>query len=397
MAGKARNSLRRGAVAAGLSLALGAAPLFSSTARATTLDELQAQIDSCSEAYNTAVDQAIELQDKIEDNERLISQIEAELPSKKDAASSSIRVLYKLQQGASGLIDLLLSADDFNDVITTVQYLDHVVERNNETISDLTSASEELDQARRALESEKTQVDEQVSSAMASLQEANSAREQYEAELAAQKAAEEAAKAQAEAEAAAKAQQEAEAKAKAEAEAVASASSAESAQTTSGNTTAQQDSTSASGSDSSAATGSGSTSSSTSSTGSSTSSNSTSTSGSSSSSSSSSSDVESDGEWMNGLASAYDIEDNTGGTATASGIPLTHDSMTVAVPVSQSYLLGRTVEIRYGGKTVTATVTDTGGFASYGRVLDLAGGVWQAFGFSSGDDWGVRAVSYRFL
>ena len=393
MAGKARNSLRRGVVAAGLSLALGAAPLFSSTARATTLDELQAQIDSCSDAYNTAVDQAIELQDKIEDNERLISQIEAELPGKKDAASSSIKVLYRLQQGASGLIDLLLSADDFNDVITTVQYLDHVVERNNETISDLTSASEELDQARSALESEKTQVDEQVSSAMASLQEANSAREQYEAELAAQKAAEEAAKAQAEAEAAAKAQQEAEAKAKAEAEAVASASSAESAQTTSGNTTAQQDSTSASGSDSSAATGSGSTSSSASST----SSNSTSTSGSSSSSSSSSSDVESDGEWMNGLASAYDIEDNTGGTATASGIPLTHDSMTVAVPVSQSYLLGRTVEIRYGGKTVTATVTDTGGFASYGRVLDLAGGVWQAFGFSSGDDWGVRAVSYRFL
>ena len=393
MAGKARNSLRRGVVAAGLSLALGAAPLFSSTARATTLDELQAQIDSCSEAYNTAVDQAIELQNKIEDNERLISQIEAELPGKKDAASSSIKVLYKLQQGASGLIDLLLSADDFNDVITTVQYLDHVVERNNETISDLTSASEELDQARSALESEKTQVDEQVGSAMASLQEANSAREQYEAELAAQKAAEEAAKAQAEAEAAAKAQQEAEAKAKAEAEAAVSASSAETAQTTSGNTTAQQDSTSASGSDSSAATGSGSTSSSASSS----SSNSTSTSGSSSSSSSSSSDVESDGEWMNGLASAYDIEDNTGGTATASGIPLTHDSMTVAVPVSQSYLLGRTVEIRYGGKTVTATVTDTGGFASYGRVLDLAGGVWQAFGFSSGDDWGVRAVSYRFL
>ena len=391
MAGKARNSLRRGVVAAGLSLALGAAPLFASTARATTLDELQAQIDSCSEAYNTAVDNAVELQDKISENEQLISQIEAELPGKKDAAASSIKVLYKLQQGASGLIDLLLSADDFNDVITTIQYLDHVVERNNETISDLTSASEELDQARSALESEKAQADEQVSSAMASLQEANSAREKYEAELAAQKAAEEAAKAQAEAETAAKAQQEAEAKAKAEAEAAASASSSETTQTTSGSTTAQQDSTSASGSDSSASAGSAATS------GSGATSGTPSSATSGSASSSSSSDVESGGEWMNGLASAYDIEDNTGGTATASGIPLTHDSMTVAVPVSQSYLLGRTVEIRYGGKTVTATVTDTGGFASYGRVLDLAGGVWQAFGFSSGDDWGVRAVSYRFL
>ena len=71
--------------------------------------------------------------------------------------------------------------------------------------------------------------------------------------------------------------------------------------------------------------------------------------------------------------------------------------MTVAVPASQRYLLGRTVEIRYGGKTITATVTDTGGFAGYGRVLDLAGGCWKAFGFSSCYDWGVRAVQYRFL
>ena len=113
--------------------------------------------------------------------------------------------------------------------------------------------------------------------------------------------------------------------------------------------------------------------------------------------SSASQDVETDGEWMCGLASAYDVDNNTGGTATASGAILTSDSVTVAVPASQYYLLGRTVEIRYGGKTITATVTDTGGFASYGRVLDLAGGCWKAFGFSSCYDWGVRAIQYRFL
>ena len=113
--------------------------------------------------------------------------------------------------------------------------------------------------------------------------------------------------------------------------------------------------------------------------------------------SSASQDVETDGEWMCGLASGYDVDNNTGGSATASGSILTSDSVTVAVPASQRYLLGRTVEIRYGGKTITATVTDTGGFASYGRVLDLAGGCWKAFGFSSCYDWGVRAVQYRFL
>ena len=97
------------------------------------------------------------------------------------------------------------------------------------------------------------------------------------------------------------------------------------------------------------------------------------------------------------LATAIAAQVGTGNIVGASGAILTSDSVTVAVPASQSYLLGRSVQIRYGGKTITATVTDTGGFASYGRVLDLAGGCWKAFGFSSCYDWGVRAVQYRFL
>ena len=71
--------------------------------------------------------------------------------------------------------------------------------------------------------------------------------------------------------------------------------------------------------------------------------------------------------------------------------------MTVAVPAERADLLGKTVEIYYNGTTVTAKVTDTGGFAPLGRDLDLAGGVWRALGASSTDEWGVRTVSYRFL
>ena len=88
---------------------------------------------------------------------------------------------------------------------------------------------------------------------------------------------------------------------------------------------------------------------------------------------------------------------NFGVTDTASGVDLSESSVTVAVPESQAYLLGRIVEVCYDGKVVIATVTDTGGFARYGRVLDLAPGVYKAFGFSSYEDWGTRTVSYRFL
>lgn len=101
--------------------------------------------------------------------------------------------------------------------------------------------------------------------------------------------------------------------------------------------------------------------------------------------------------WQVGQASAYSLATNTGWNATASGVKLTEHSMTVAVPADRLDLLGKTCEIYYNGMVVRATVTDTGGFASYGRDLDLAGGVWRAFGASSTDEWGVREVSYRFV
>ncbi len=316
------------AVRAGLTAALALSLAMPGVARATTLSELQGRIDESNEAYNTAVAHATELQDQIDANEARLAQIEEELPAKKDAAAKSLRVSYKMRAGSGDLIQLLLSSEDFNEVISTLQYLEKITSHNNAAVEDLAQATDELEQVQSALASQKAQVDSEVQSALASLTEANDARDQYEAQMAAQQAA-----------------QVRQAAAQQQATEQQGASSSDSAK-----------------SDSSA-----------------------------------NQDVETDGEWMCGLASAYDVDNNTGGTATASGAILTSDSVTVAVPASQYYLLGRTVEIRYGGKTITATVTDTGGFASYGRVLDLAGGCWKAFGFSSCYDWGVRAVQYRFL
>lgn len=322
------------AVRAGLTAALALTLAMPGVARATSLSELQASIDESNGAYNTAVAHANELQEQIDANEARLAQIEEELPAKKDAAAKSLRVSYKMQAGSGDLIQLLLSSEDFNEVISTLQYLEKITSHNNASVEDLAQATDELEQVQSALASQKAQVDSEVQSALASLTEANDARDQYEAQMAAQQAAQmrQAAVQQQSAEQQGPEQQ------------------------------------GASGSDSATK-----------------------------SDSSASQDVETDGEWMCGLASAYDVDNNTGGSATASGSILTSDSVTVAVPVSQRYLLGRTVEIRYGGKTITATVTDTGGFASYGRVLDLAGGCWKAFGFSSCHDWGVRAVQYRFL
>ena len=110
-----------------------------------------------------------------------------------------------------------------------------------------------------------------------------------------------------------------------------------------------------------------------------------------------------DGTWSKGVASAYNISSNDDGaghfgvTNTASGVKLTNNSVTVAVPQENPELLGRAVEICYDGDVVVATVTDVGGFGPMGRVLDLAPGTYKAFGFSSTSDWGTREVYYRFL
>lgn len=121
-----------------------------------------------------------------------------------------------------------------------------------------------------------------------------------------------------------------------------------------------------------------------------------------SSESSGSSDSSNEG-WLSGTASAYggktDPSTPNPGT-TATGAVCDDNSMGVAVPKSlknyRSYF-GRTVEIKYGGKTVYATVNDCGSMGGGSRVLDLQPGVWKAFGFSSCKGWGLRTVKYRFL
>lgn len=110
-----------------------------------------------------------------------------------------------------------------------------------------------------------------------------------------------------------------------------------------------------------------------------------------------------DDGWMVGSASAYsfacndDGKGNFGTTATASGVPLSDTGLTVAVPAEQADRIGDAVAIRYGETIIVATVTDTGGFAEYGRALDLAPGCWKAFGASDTQEWGVRDVYYKFL
>ena len=352
-----RTTIVRSAVTAGLVGALlctGA--IAPRSAAAATIEELQEQVDQASKAYDDATHKVEELQAKADEAQAKIDEVQAQLPEQREKTSAAVRSMYKIQQDSPGLVTLLLTSEDFTDFITTYQYINAVQQDNfDETQrlaqmeSDLLAAQQTVNAAKEEAASQQQQAADSMSQAQASLNLINQQIIQQQ----------EAARAEAEAQAAAQAQQAASEQASSTEAASTDAATTDAAGAPKSETNPAPESSNPAATDGT--------------------------------------EVNDEGEWMIGTASAYDVADNTGGSATASGEILTPNSVTVAVPVSQRYLLGRTCQVRWNGITVNARVTDTGGFAAYGRALDLAGGVWKAFGFSSPNEWGVRTVQYRFL
>ena len=186
-----------GAAACALSCALAAAPVTAAVAQADPLSELsavQAQVQEANQAYDDANGKVSELEGQIQDNEERISQIEEQLPGLRERASDSIRVLYKMQQGSGGLIDLVLSSENFFDLVSTIQYLDVIQEHNSDAVDALAAAAEELQQAHNELDAQMKAAEDERQKASDALASANKARADLEAEIAAQAAAEEAAR-----------------------------------------------------------------------------------------------------------------------------------------------------------------------------------------------------------
>lgn len=98
--------------------------------------------------------------------------------------------------------------------------------------------------------------------------------------------------------------------------------------------------------------------------------------------------------WFTTQASAYGP--SSAGTHTALGTELTLTSMDIAVQVDNMDMLGKYVDIMYGGVILRCKITDTGQLAP-GRLFDFQPGVCTAFGAETPEfGWGVRTVKWRF-
>lgn len=173
------------------------------TTQAASEQELQQQVEEATSSYNDAVQQLAQVQEEIDENQAKIDRIEKQLPAQKEHAAESLKTLYLLQQSSAGLVDLLLSADDFNEFITTITYLDRIQSENLAELEELSALEDELQETERTLEARQMQANLKVEAAQQAQEDAIAAREAVR-QQAIEQAKREAAEAQAALEAAAK-------------------------------------------------------------------------------------------------------------------------------------------------------------------------------------------------
>ena len=181
----------------GLAGAIAGATALPASALADTAAELQSAqqaVQESNRAYEEAAARVDELQEQIDANQEHIDELEEQLPELQERANDSIRSLYKMQQGSGSLIELLLSADDFFDLVSTIQYLDVIQSRNSSAVDELVELTDELALTQANLSAQMSVAEEEQERAAQALSEAQDARDRLEAQIAAQAAAEEAAR-----------------------------------------------------------------------------------------------------------------------------------------------------------------------------------------------------------
>ena len=176
---------------AGLLFGVGANAL-PTTAQADEASDLQAKVEQTSKDYNAATKHLEDVQADIDANQQKLDDLNAQMPELKREAASSINSSYKLSQSSNGLIDMLLSAENFNDLISAMNYLDIIAGKNYQAIDRLVEAREQAQEAQDKLTAQKTEAKAAQAKAEDAMNDAIAARKEAQQraakELAAQRA-----------------------------------------------------------------------------------------------------------------------------------------------------------------------------------------------------------------
>lgn len=150
-------------------------------ARIARADDLTDRIEQTTRQYQEAEAEVERLEEQIAQNEERMAQIQEELPAQRERTAASIKSLYILQQSSPGLLELVLSAEDFNDFISTIRYIDVIHERNTAEVNALVDMEQELNQTQLALTADRDAAQQEAQEARDALEQARAAKQEAQA------------------------------------------------------------------------------------------------------------------------------------------------------------------------------------------------------------------------
>lgn len=155
-----------------------------SPAWADELQDLQAKVESTRASFDETSQRVADLESQIQQNTQKIDELEAEMPELKIRAREAARSLYKMNRNSSGLLDLILSSDDFNEFLSTLQYLGIVQSHNTDALQELQDKQSDLKQTQDLLSSQLASAKREQEEAARAKQEAEAAEKSFTEELA---------------------------------------------------------------------------------------------------------------------------------------------------------------------------------------------------------------------
>lgn len=154
-------------------------------------NEMQQRIEASAQEYEDAVARVAELEQQISDNEKRAEELREQIPALQESSGVALGELYKLQREGTSIISLVLSSQDFNDLINRLEFIDRVYGKHSAEIEKLSAALLEQDELAASLSRDLSEARDQEARASEALAAAQAAREEAQ-RLAIQKQEEEA-------------------------------------------------------------------------------------------------------------------------------------------------------------------------------------------------------------
>ncbi len=140
------------------------------------VDDMASRIEQTTNAYQEAAQKVQQLEDDIAKNEARAKELQEQLPAQRSRTAASVKEMYLFQQSANNLLSLILSANSFEDFLTTMGYLDAIHQHNTTEIANLTRMVNELNTTRASLVTQRDEAVLRQEEAQAALDEARSVR-----------------------------------------------------------------------------------------------------------------------------------------------------------------------------------------------------------------------------